>query len=158
MPVEPVNKGDGDYLSGNIDELVALGSGQTIDDVEPPAGPAEPPPAAKKAEAQTIEAVPVTQPAKEAPPAQERKPAARVATPEPAAAPAAAASAAAQAAARTATANPKPEGAEAAPATARKGQKKGEARIFVAPPAPDDPGPDASEPDDVGMPFRPQRA
>jgi len=158
VPVEPVNKGDGDYLSGNIDELVALGSGQTIDDVEPPEGPSGPPPATKKAEAQTIEAVPVTQAsATEAPPAQERKPAARVATPEPAVQ-ASAKTAAVPPATKTAAANVKTEAAEAAPATARKGQRKGETRIFVAPPAPDDPGPDANDPDDVGMPFRPQRA
>lgn len=175
VPVEAVDKGDGELLSAKLDELVALGSGQTIDDVDDDKGPKGPTggtPVGEKHEAQTIEVVPVTEPpateskqASPPPAAEEHKPAAKAAAPvAPAAAPVTSAEPtappAAAAAAKTASpAKPKRAApAEPAPEAARKSARQGETRIFVAPPAPDDPGPDTSEQDDVGLPFRPQRA
>ncbi len=40
----------------------------------------------------------------------------------------------------------------------RKDEENGKTRVFVAPPAPDDPGPESAGQDEPVLPLRPQRA
>jgi HemY protein len=141
VPVEAVEKSEGDVLASKIEELVALGmrpAGESDRDDDEPTD--IPPKTAGKS------SVPDT--------AQTAKPS----RPE-------AAREAARASAEDITAAPasRPSSAEKRPAEptrptqARHKPESATTRIFVAPPAPDDPGADASD-NDVDLPLRPQRA
>ncbi len=164
VPVESVDKGDAELLASKAEELAALGVAHSTAPAEDSREPAR---AVKRAsEAETIEAVEV--------PVSGRA-GARVAPrtspapsePVPAtAAPVAKSRPSAQAPSAAATAR---QGGEAGPARrrsassppaarARKDEEKGDQRIFVAPPAPDDPGPEPAGPDELSLPLRPQRA
>ncbi len=141
VSVEAVEKSEGDVLASKIEELVALGmrpAGESDRDDDEPTD--IPPKTAGKS------SVPDT--------AQTAKPS----RPE-------AAREAARASAEDITAAPasRPSSAEKRPAEptrptqARHKPESATTRIFVAPPAPDDPGADASD-NDVDLPLRPQRA
>jgi HemY protein len=152
VPVESVDRGDGDVLAAKLEELVALGAPRT--------GATEEAAARKKVDdATTIEVVPVTEakPAREAQEAAAKKPEAE--RPE-------LSQKAATAKPTTVTAPPaRPSGASVPPtvSTRSKGQaaseqrRKPEPRIFVPPHAPDDPGPDGAQ-DDIAPPLRPKPA
>ena len=144
VPVENVEKSEGDVLASKLEELVALGMPRHgTDDDEP----------------QTIEVatVPASQAASKPEPTTSKTEAAT----KPAVAPAKAESAKPEPVARKAApAVP----AAAAPASQRASERRRaserskEKRIFVAPTAPDDPGPEAGDPEDAGMPMRPKPA
>lgn len=157
VPVESVDKGDAEILANKLEELVALGVARDV--VEPGGGHEAPPPPAFRADddhtdtPQTIEATTVRpapqQPAEAEP--DEKRPSGKTGKP--------------RAAAREAVASPVAQVAEAAkprakPAASERGKQSGkpEARIFVPPHAPDDPGPDSSAQEDAPLPLRPQRA
>jgi HemY protein len=164
VPVETMEK-EGHVLTGKLEELLALGLPREIAETSAgePAKAAPVVPSREGAErAQTIEVVPA-EAAPRSPEAEtvgdeprvaaEARP--RTTIPEP---PAAAAPAARQGA-EAAVPAPVPKrrtAAKPAAETRRKGE--GESRVFEAPRAPDDPGPDTGEQDDVGLPLRPQRA
>jgi HemY protein len=156
VPVEAVDKGDDEMLASKVEELVALGVARPDKDKDDDAGPSDtsvPPAPAKRTtdeEPKTVEA-------------QTVRPAAKAQAPAPASDAPATGSVPPMKAARS-SADPEPKRAADAspvvgnPATAPASVRaKKEANVFVAPPAPDDPGPDLSEPDDV-LPLRPQRA
>jgi HemY protein len=137
VPVENVEKSEGDVLASKLEELVALGmprhgngddEPQTIEVATVPASQAapKPEPTTNKTEA----------PAKAE--TAKPEPVARQAAPV---VPAAAAPASQRASERR-----------------RANERSKEKRIFVAPTAPDDPGPEAGDPEDAGMPMRPKPA
>ena len=157
VPVEAVEKSDDDVLANKLEELVALGMARpAVDDPE-----AEPAITAHTVEAK---ADPSPEPATEAAPRVEPEtpkvealkevPASQGSVPN------------------TARPNAKRTSPATAPAAAQRdrttetaanssrGKKPepGEARIFTPPHAPDDPGTEAVEADDVTVPLRPQRA
>ena len=141
VPVEPIEKREGEVLASKLEELVTLGAprevvtaGETIPTKTAPADVPE-----------TIEVVPVhaAEPAanektKPAAPGLVREAGASVSAP--------------------------PEDSESDTESNRRRKSRNEpARTdgppnFVAPHAPDDPGPETSDQDDIGPPLRPQRA
>ncbi len=152
VPVEAVEKSDADVLASKLEELVALGMARPVAD-EP-----EPAIATHTLEVKT-EPAPV--PAKEAAQrAEPEMPEVEAHTAAPAkqgsvpntAKPTAKRTPAAAAAQRVRTPDTTPS-----PSRGKK-PEPGEARIFTPPHAPDDPGTEAVETDDVTVPLRPQRA
>jgi HemY protein len=144
VPVENVEKSEGDVLASKLEELVALGmprhgngddDPQTIEVATVPASQAtpKPEPTTNKTEAP---AKPAVAPAKAE--TAKPEPVARQAAPS---VPAAAAPASQRASERR-----------------RASERSKEKRIFVPPTAPDDPGPEAGDPEDGGMPMRPKPA
>jgi HemY protein len=167
VPVESDNQ-DAEHLASKADELAMLGVDRDIAP-EPEPKPEKPVTSAAdraRRRAETVE--PVKEPDDDAPPpsaaAEEQEPAQeRTAKPEQK-------HVGSQAAART-SAVPATTGArtgEAGPARRRnagrtapktgKDEENGRTRVFVAPHAPDDPGPEASGQDEPVLPLRPQRA
>ncbi len=158
VPVEAVEKSDADVLASKLEELVALGMARPgVDDpeVEPVSAAADtveaqadPAPAPATEAARRVEPeTPKVKATKEVPANQGSVP--NTARPtakrtSPATAPAAA------------------QRVRATDTVANSGQGKkpepGEARIFTPPHAPDDPGTEAVEVEDVTVPLRPQRA
>jgi HemY protein len=144
VPVENVEKSEGDVLASKLEELVALGmprhgpgddEPQTIDIATAPAQAPEP---AKTEPTDRDEAVTKTQPASAKPTAPKPEPVTRQAAP----------------AAASATAST----GQSASARRRASERSKEKRIYVAPTAPDDPGPEAGDPEDAGMTMRPKPA
>ena len=160
VPVEAVEKSDGDVLASKLEELVALGMARpAVDDPEP-----EPAIGSHTVEAQ---ADPVPAPATEAAPSVEPetpKVEATEATNAPPANQGSVPNTARPTAKPTspATASTAAQRVRTTDATANSGRgkkpKPGEARIFTPPHAPDDPGTEAVEADEVTVPLRPQRA
>ena len=149
VPVESVDRGDGEMLAAKLEELVALGGPQG-------GGPADEAVAAKKTvdDATTIEVVPITEPVRKADAPAGRTPETRkkseAAEQKAESVPAAAAAAAA----RRATASVPPTSSSRSKAQpASEPRRKPEPRIFVPPPAPDDPGPEGSQ-EDISPPLR----
>ena len=157
VPVEAVEKSDGDVLASKLEELVALGMARpAVDDpeVEPTIAAhtveaqADPAPAPATEAAQRVEPETPKVEAANAPSANQgsvpntARPTAKRTSP-------AAAPAAAQRVRTTDTTT--------SPSRAKK-PEPGEARAFTPPPAPDDPGTEPVEADDVTVPLRPQRA
>jgi HemY protein len=144
VPVENVEKSEGDVLASKLEELVALGmprhgpgddEPQTIDVATAPAQAPEP---AKMEPTDRDEAVTKTEPASAKPTAPKPEPVTRQAAP----------------AAASATAST----GQSASARRRASERSKEKRIYVAPTAPDDPGPEAGDPEDAGMTMRPKPA
>jgi HemY protein len=161
VPVEAVEKSEGDVLTNKLEELVALGMARP--DLDPdddgdlaPIIPAravelkkqpEPAPVAARDAAQHVE------PEKPEVEARVEKPTKRGSVPD------TAKPAAKRAAEPAAPATPpKTRSAATADAGGSKKSAAAEARAFVPSHAPDDPGPDEVETDDVTVPLRPQRA
>jgi HemY protein len=135
VPVENADKTEGEVLASKLEELVALGM--------PRGGAAEDEP-------QTIEVASAPSPKTEA---AEQKSTPGVGTdPEPK-------TIEAEPVAREDVSTPaaRPR-SEPAPERRRKSERANEPRVFVAPHAPDDPGPATSEADDVSLPLRPKPA
>jgi len=164
VPVESMDRGDGEMLAAKLEELVALGG---------PEGGSPPDEAAarKKVDnATTIEVVPVTEPksARETR-AQKSEPVAKAPADKPTESPKKTPSAKPAAeSAPTARQSTREASVPPTASTRTKGQgrsdsdsgtrRKPEPRIFVAPPAPDDPGPESEGQDDIGPPLRPKPA
>ena len=160
VPVEAVEKSDGDVLASKLEELVALGMARpAVDDPE-----LEPAIGSHTVEAQ---ADPVLAPATEAVPSVEPE-TPKIETTEATNAPPANQGSVPNTARPTAkptspaTASTAAQRVRTTDATANSGRgkkpKPGEARIFTPPHAPDDPGTEAVEADEVTVPLRPQRA
>ena len=158
VPVEAVEKSDGDVLASKLEELVALGMARPgVDDpeVEPAIAAAhtveaqaDPAPAPATEAAQRVEPeTPKVEATKEVPANQGSVP--NTARPTAKRTSPATAPATAQRVRATDTA-----------ANSGRGKKPepGEARIYTPPHAPDDPGTEAVEAEDVTVPLRPQRA
>jgi HemY protein len=158
VPVEAVEKSEADVLASKLEELVALGMARP--DVDPDEEPApvipartvevkpEPKPVAAKEASQRVEPEkPEVEAPKEATAKQGSVPNTAKSTGKPPAEPPAAAPAE----------RIRPTEAKA---NASRGKKPepADARIFTPPHAPDDPGPEAVEAEDVTIPLRPQRA
>jgi HemY protein len=166
VPVESVDRGDGELLAAKLEELVALGGpgASTASDEATAAR-------TKVEDATTIEVVPITEPkparetkaakpgstakapSDKAPPDKARQNAKELAPPAPVR--------------ETASIARKKDKSASVPATASAGtrsraqpeeRRKPETRIFVAPHAPDDPGPESGGPDDIDSPLRPKLA
>jgi len=164
VPVESMDRGDGEMLAAKLEELVALGG---------PEGGSPPDEAAarkKVDDATTIEVVPVTEPksARETR-AQKSEPVAKAPADKPTESPKKTPSAKPAAeSAPTARQSTREASVPPTASTRTKGQgrsdsdsgtrRKPEPRIFVAPPAPDDPGPESEGQDDIGPPLRPKPA
>jgi HemY protein len=157
VPVEAVEKSDGEVLASKLEELVALGMARPAVD-EPEVGPViaphtveaqvDPAPAPVTEAAQRVEPeMPKAEATKEAAASQGSVP--NTARPTAKRTSSTTAPAAAQRARTTDTATSSSRG---------KKQEPGEARVFTPPHAPDDPGTEAVEADDVTIPLRPQRA
>jgi HemY protein len=163
VPVESDNQ-DAEHLASKADELAMLGVDRDI--APEPEKPVTSAADRARRRAETVE--PVKKPDDDAPPpsaaAEEQEPAQeRAAKPEPK-------HAGSQAAARTAavpatTGAPTGETGPARRRTAgrtapktRKDEENGKTRVFVAPHAPDDPGPESSGRDEPVLTLRPQRA
>jgi HemY protein len=158
VPVEAVEKSEADVLANKLEELVALGMARP--DVEPdeqpepaPVIPArkaevkpEPAPATPKEAAQSVEP--------EMPEVEARK----EASAKQGSVPNTAKSTAKRAVEPTAPAERTRPTEATTNATRGKKSEPADARIFTPPHAPDDPGPEAIEPEDVTIPLRPQRA
>lgn len=154
VPVEAVEKSDADMLASKLEELVALGMARpaahdpeveptiTTHTVEVKAQPAPVPAkeAAQRAEVEMPEAeAHSTAPAKQGSVPNTAKPTAKRAPP--------------------AAAAPRVRTSDTTPSPGRgKKPEPDEARIFTPPHAPDDPGTEPVEADDVTIPLRPQRA
>lgn len=143
VPVEAVEKSEGDVLASKIEELVALGMRPADDDDHDDRGPPD-----------------VLRAATEKPVTPATAPAAKPARPEAAREAARAAAEDITVAPAAATATPRASAAthpaEAAKPSKVRQKPESATRVFVPPPAPDDPGADAeAEPD---VPLRPQRA
>jgi HemY protein len=171
VPVETMDRDDGEMLAAKLEELVALGGPGAS------TGSADEVAAARKKvdDATTIEVVPVTAPVRQAgAPAGKTAPAQKNAQPAKPA-PGSAARAAPEIAPETAPAPARETAREPAPAARQSGasvpptasgrtkgqtseaRRKAEPHIFVAPPAPDDPGPETSQ-EDIAPPLRPKPA
>jgi len=166
VPVESADTEDAGLLASKSEALVALG---VDDDIAPePEQPTTSPAEQARRQAETVE--PVAGPDDDdAPPpaaaAEDREP-----EPERSPQPERKEKQPTQAAARTAAASAAPSEAigEAGPARrraasrpaakVRKDEENGKTRVFVAPPAPDDPGPESAGQDEPALPLRPQRA
>jgi hypothetical protein len=146
-----MDRGDGEMLAAKLEELVALGGpegGSSADEVA----------AARKKvdDATTIEVVPVTEPArkagastgKAAEPQRKTAPAKPVPQSAPESAPAA----------RQTTASVPPTSSGRTKSQSEtETRRKPQPRIFVPPPAPDDPGPEGSQ-EEIAPPLRPKPA
>jgi HemY protein len=158
VPVESVDHQDAGLLASKAEELAALG----VERQAAPEGatPRTSPAGELRRRAETVEPddhAPPPPPAvaEHGEPADERTSRSKRKGDEPS-----------QAAARSA-ASPTPEG-EAGPsrrraaarpaAKVRTEEENGKTRVFVAPHAPDDPGPESPGPDEPALPLRPQRA
>lgn len=168
VPVEMIDKGEGEVLASKLEELVALSRPRTASDEDEPS-PEAPSEDKRVEDAVTIEVAPVTEmtPESEAP--------AVMSEPAEAMPAAEAAVGAKETDPATATADAAPPTVPAARREAEEvrvaqpsrrpvseqhaaNERRGEPRIFVAPRAPDDPGPEMSEPDEMTLPFRPKPA
>ncbi len=150
VPVESMDRGDGEMLAAKLEELVALGGpdgGGSADEVA----------AARKTvdDATTIEVVPITEPARQAKPKPE--PVAKTSEPPRKASPSKPAAETAPAARQGNTSVPQTSTARTKSQAASETRRKAEPRIFVPPPAPDDPGPEGAQ-EDVAPPLRPKLA
>ncbi len=152
VPVESVDRGDGETLAAKLEELVALGG--------PEGGSAANEAAAARKtvdDATTIEVVPVTEPVRktaDTAAAKSAEPQRKAAPAKPAPEPAPKAEAAPAAAARRSTASvPSTSSERTKGQTGTETRRKPEPRIFVAPPAPDDPGPEGAQ-EDIAPPLR----
>ena len=159
VPVEAVEKSDGDVLASKLEELVALGMARpAVDDPDE----AEPAIAAHTVEAKADTTPPA--PAREAAQRVEPESPKVEATNEVPANQGSVPNTARPTAKRTspATAPAATQRVRATDTTANPSRGKkpepGEARVFTPPHAPDDPGTEAVEADDVTIPLRPQRA
>ncbi|MCZ7594341.1 MAG: heme biosynthesis protein HemY [Hyphomicrobium sp.] len=156
VPVEAVEKSEGDVLASQLEELVALGMRPAAEPLEEPKPVAEAPARALKPEpAPVTEHVEARKPAVEPPKEAAARPSSvRDGGAVPVTAPSKRAVESTPAAL--------PQRAQPAEATAGQGRRKkpapSEAHIFVPPHAPDDPGTEPSESEDVDIPLRPQRA
>jgi HemY protein len=161
VPVESMDRGDSELLAAKLEELVALGG--------PASGSApDEPAAARKSvdDATTIEVVPVPEPkpardaeTKKAEPVTDvprGKPAEGAKTP-PSPEPAAEIAPAARQSLGAASVPPTSSERRTKGRTASETRRKGEARIFVPPHAPDDPGPESGGQDEIA-PLRPKPA
>lgn len=169
VPVESVDGQDAELLARKSDALAALGVDR---DIAPEPGPARPVTSPAEQARRRVETVePVKEPDDDGPPsaaAGEHEPGEeRTSRPEKKGegpAQAAARTAAAPTATAESTGEAAPSRRRTAGRTAPKGRKddeNGKTRIFVAPHAPDDPGPESSgqgEPPLPPLPLRPQRA
>ncbi len=151
VPVEAVEKTDGDVLASKLEELVALGM-QPVAELPDTPQPAS----AVKAPAPTISAHEAAQRARaERPPVEQPK----AATPPPGGGERTSVPATAPPKRTADKEAPRTEPAEATTGASRRRKPSAdEARAFVPPHAPDDPGTEASGPEDVEIPLRPQRA
>lgn len=143
VPVESLDK-EGGILASKVEELVALGRAVA-------AAAPQPPQAAERASvegAQTIEVVPITEAVPEKGVAS-GKPAEIAKEPEKTDGHASEVRVAREQS--QSVRRPPPEKRE-------KSDKEREPRIFKAPHAPDDPGPEAGAPDDMSLPLRPKPA
>jgi HemY protein len=158
VPVEAVEKSEADVLASKLEELVALGMARP--DVEPDEEPApvipartveikpEPKPVPAKEVAQRIEPqMPEAEAGKEATAKQGSVP--NTARP--------AVKGHAEPLAPATAERTRPTETKANPSRGKKAEPA-DARIFTPPHAPDDPGPEAVEAEDVTIPLRPQRA
>lgn len=167
VPVESMH-GEGEMLASKLEELVALGTPRrpagSDDDRERDAGAKASP---TTVTAETIEVVPPTEPAPK--PVSKPAPAREAIAPkEPAAAEAKDEAEPTTRAARQMSEKAPLTAPEQRPQRApapsrtdkprahseRPGARQGETRIFVAPHAPDDPGPEAGDADDISLPLR----
>jgi HemY protein len=155
VPVESMDRGDGEMLAAKLEELVALGGpegGSSADEVA----------AARKKvdDATTIEVVPVTEPVRKTGAstgkAAETQRKTAPAKPAPESAPEPAPVTAPAARQTTASVPPTSSGRTKSQSETER-RRKPEPRIFVPPPAPDDPGPEGSQ-DDIAPPLRPKPA
>ena len=151
VPVESAEHVDAGVLASKAEELAALGMEHPAEKPAPRSAPAT----EARRSAETIE------PDDEPPPpsgtsgeydeADERAPKSKRKGEE-----------GSQPAARSATtrsaAEGRPASRRAAKARSSSEEENGRTRVFVAPHAPDDPGPESSSPDDPPLPLRPQRA
>ncbi|MEI9902394.1 MAG: hypothetical protein WDN31_22535 [Hyphomicrobium sp.] len=151
VPVETVEKSEGDVLASKIEELVALGVRRTDDDDldEPPHRPAASEPEAPLATADKRADASVPPTGKPV-----RSAAARTMAEDATGSAAATSPQRSVPEARPADARPAEAGK---PAPARRKPDAAPTRTFVPPHAPDDPGADAGEVE-VDVPLRPQRA
>ncbi len=149
VPVESVDPGDGDMLAAKLEELVALG-GPAGDSATNEAA------AARKTvdDATTIEVVPVTEPAR--PATKKPEPVAKTSEPSKKTSPPKPAAESAPAARQSSTSVPQTSAGRTKSQAAETGRKP-EPRIFVPPPAPDDPGPEGAQ-EDIAPPLRPKTA
>jgi HemY protein len=159
VPVESMDRGDGEMLAAKLEELVALGGpegGSSADEVA----------AARKKvdDATTIEVVPVTEPARKAgastgnaaEPQRKTAPAKPVPQSAPESAPESAPVIAPAARQTTASVPPTSSGRTKSQSETET-RRKPQPRIFVPPPAPDDPGPEGSQ-EEIAPPLRPKPA
>lgn len=127
VPVEAVEKGEGEVLTSQLDELIALGMhADEPDRTEAKTAEAKP---SLASDTKADSAAPATKPEVRKPVVEDVDTAARART--------------------------------AAPAASTDLKRKGEGattRVFVPPPAPDDPGPEAELDKPKKVPLRPQRA
>ncbi len=155
VPVESVDHPDAGLLASKAEELAALGMDREVApaDETPRTAPAE----RARRHAETVEpddeGPPPSAAAGEREPAEARTSRSKKKDEGPAQA------AARSAAAREAEAGPARRRVAARPAAkVRTDEENGKTRIFVAPHAPDDPGPEPASPDEPALPLRPQRA
>jgi len=135
VPVEAVEKSADDVLASKVEELVALGVHPVGN--EPDAGESA---QEEEAQAQPFSSVPYSEEPAPQPHTGQRKPLAEDTY-------------------GSAPAAPSPRSTEATkPSDSRRKSEVNPTRIFVPPPAPDDPGAEASETDNDDLPLRPQRA
>jgi HemY protein len=149
VSVESVDRGDGEMLAAKLEELVALGG--------PEGGSAAneaPPPRKTVDDATTIEVVPVTEAAR--PAKTKPEPVAKTSEPPKKASPAKPAAETVPAARQSSTSVPQTS-ARTKSQAASETRRKPEPRIFVAPTAPDDPGPEGAQ-EDIAPPLRPKTA
>jgi HemY protein len=157
VPVEAVEKSDGDVLASKLEELVALGMARPAvddpDELDPVIAAhsveakADPTPAPVQEAAQRVEPeMPKAEATNEAPASQGSVP--NTARPT-----------AKRTSPATAPAAQRARASDTTPSSSRgKKPEPGEARVFTPPHAPDDPGTESVETDDVTVPLRPQRA
>jgi len=152
VPVEPIEKREGEVRASKLEELVTLGAPREVvvpgKNVPAKAVPADVP--------ETIEAAPV-RPAETAAEANEaaktQTTAEEKAEPDPRPAQKAAASAPVTGERSESQMEPEPRRK-----VRNEPRRTAEPHMFVTPHAPDDPGPETGNQDDVGGPLRPQRA
>jgi HemY protein len=153
VPVETMDRGDGELLAAKLEELVALGGPEGESKTDEAAAARK-----KVEEATTIEVVPITEPKPARPEPKPARPQAPKTEPvveghKPETAPAAR-----QSAAPVSAPPPASEREKKRSEPVSEKRRKPEAHIFVAPHAPDDPGPETGGQDDIGPPLRPKPA
>jgi HemY protein len=152
VPVEPIEKREGEVLASKLEELVTLGAPREM----AVSGKMVPAKAAPTDMPETIEVAPVkteeTRPETSDEPIL--KPAAKVlADPAPHAGQEAGASTPVPGQHNDSRREPEPRRK-----TRKEAARTAESHVYVAPHAPDDPGPQTGDQDDVSPPLRPQRA